>query len=169
MNTHFLNNQKKTTISLDSIWTNPVHFVACGFGIGAIPYCPGTFGTVIGIPLVIVLSHYSVLSYFVVCFILFCVGIYLCGRTNHDFGTTDHPAAVFDEIATFPVVMIGIPTHWFFLLVGFFLFRFFDIVKPWPIRWVDKNIHNGFGVMFDDLLAAIFSSIILHAVLYFKS
>lgn len=159
--------QKNASQPPATLWTNPLHFIACGFGVGAIPFFPGTFGTMLGIPIAIILSHHSILFYVISCVLLFCVGIYLCGITNRDFGTDDHPAAVFDEIATFPVVMIGIPMHWIFLLIGFCLFRFFDIVKPWPIRWVDKNIHNGFGVMFDDLLAAIFSGIILHAILLF--
>ena len=149
-----------------SIWRNPLHFIACGFGIGAIPFFPGTFGTMLGIPIAFILSHHSIFFYGAVCFILFCLGIYLCDITNRDFGTTDHPAAVFDELATFPIVMMGIPFHWYFLLIGFCLFRFFDIVKPWPISWVDNNIHNGFGVMFDDLLAALFSGLLLHAIFF---
>lgn len=96
---------------------------------------------------------------------LFFIGSYLCEVTNRDFGTQDHPATVIDELATFPIVMIAVPMHWQFLLAGFLLFRFFDIVKPWPIRWVDKNIHNGFGVMLDDVLAAIASLIVLHLIL----
>ena len=89
----------------------------------------------------------------------------MCGITNRDFKTDDHPAAVIDEIATFPVVMILVPITWYYLLIGFCLFRFFDIVKPWPIRWIDKNVHGGFGVMLDDLLAAFCSLIILHGIL----
>lgn len=156
--------QKKVDRPSHSVWTNPIHFIACGFGFGTFPYFPGTVGTAIAIPLAIMLSHYSLITYIFACIALFCVGIYLCHITNRDFGTDDHPAAVFDEIATFPVVMIAVPFTGYFLLIGFLLFRFFDIVKPGPIRWVDRHVHNGFGVMFDDLLAAICSCVLLHAL-----
>ena len=159
--------QKKVARPAHSIWTNPVHFVACGFGFGAFPFFPGTIGTAVAIPLAIMLSHLPIGLYILCCLILFCAGIYLCHVVNRDFGTNDHPAAVFDEISTFPVVMIAIPMTWYFLLIGFFLFRFFDIVKPGPIRWVDAHVHNGFGVMLDDLLAAIASCFILHIIFYF--
>ena len=92
------------------------------------------------------------------------LGVYLCGKTNRDFGTDDHPAAVWDEIATFPIVMIVIPLTWYYLLLGFLLFRIFDIWKPWPIRWIDKNIHGGIGVMLDDVLAAVFAWVLLYLV-----
>jgi phosphatidylglycerophosphatase A len=85
--------------------------------------------------------------------------------TNRDFGTQDHPAAVIDEFATFPIVMIGVPMQWHFVLAGFILFRLFDIIKPGPIGWIDKNIHGGFGAMLDDVVAAIFALIILHVIL----
>ena len=160
--------KKKRTPLPHTVWTNPLHFIACGFGVGAIPFFPGTCGTLLGIPIAIFLSHFSILIFAIACVLLFCVGIYLCSITNRDFGTLDHPAAVFDEIATFPIVLIGIPMHWYFILIGFILFRFFDIVKPWPICWVDRNMHNGFGVMFDDFLAAVFSAVILQ-VIYFAT
>lgn len=111
------------------------------------------------------LSHTPYWFYVSICLALFLIGIYICGITNRDFGTDDHPAAVFDEIATFPIVLFAVPITWYYLLIGFVLFRFFDIVKPFPIRWVDKNIHGGFGVMLDDLLAALCSLIILHGIL----
>jgi len=103
--------------------------------------------------------------YIGICVVLFLWGIYCCDITNRAFGTDDHPAAIFDEIATFPVAMIAIPITWYFLLIAFLLFRFFDIVKPWPIGWVDKNIHGGFGVMLDDLLAAFATLIVMQLIL----
>lgn len=159
---------KQKSIPLNgSIWQNPIHFLTCGFGIGTFPYFPGTVATAAAIPLVLFLSRFSPLIYSIICAVLFLIGIYLCGKTNRDFHTDDHPAAVFDEIATFPVTMFGLPIQWQYLLAAFLLFRFFDIVKPWPISWADKHIHGGFGVMFDDLLAALATLAILHAILYF--
>ncbi|HLB56586.1 MAG TPA: phosphatidylglycerophosphatase A [Coxiellaceae bacterium] len=157
--------QKKSIPPPHSIWTNPIHFIACGFGFGTFPYFPGTIGTLLAIPLTIFLSRTTLQFYIVAVVLLFLIGMYVCNITNRDFGTDDHPAAIIDEIATFPIVMILIPMNWYFLLIGFLLFRFFDIVKPFPIRWIDKNVHGGFGVMLDDLLAAIFSWIILHIIL----
>lgn len=156
--------QQKVDRPPHTIWTNPIHFLACGFGLGTVPYAPGTIGTLLGIPLTIVLSQTSLWFYIVTCVVLFTIGVYVCHITNRDFGTFDHPAAVIDEIVTFPVVMLAIPLTWYFLLIGFVLFRFFDIVKPGPIHWVDQHVHNGFGVMLDDLLAAISACVLLHAL-----
>ena len=149
-----------------SIWTNPVHFIACGFGIGAIPWMPGTFGTAAGVVLYLILSPLPVWAYSIITFLLIVAGVFLCDITNRGFGTDDHPAAVWDEIASFLIVMIAIPKTWVFILIGFLLFRFFDIVKPWPIRWMDKHIHGGVGVMLDDVVAAIFSWIILQLIVW---
>lgn len=159
--------QKKVARPPHSIWTNPIHFITCGFGIGASPFIPGTLGTLFSVPLTIMLSHTPIWFYIIACVVMFAWGIYGCGKTNKDFNTSDHPAAVFDEIATFPIVMIGISLTWYYLLIGFILFRFFDIVKPWPIRWFDQNVHGGFGVMFDDLLAALASYAILLIITFF--
>ncbi|OGT51876.1 MAG: phosphatidylglycerophosphatase [Gammaproteobacteria bacterium RIFCSPHIGHO2_12_FULL_42_13] len=150
-----------------SVWKNPLHFIACGFGVGAIPFLPGTFGTLLGIPIILLLTHFSTITYGIICTLLFFLGILLTGKTNHDFKTEDHPAVVFDEVATFPVVLLGLPVNWQYLLMGFVLFRIFDILKPWPISWVDENIHDGFGVMLDDLLAALATLAVLHAIYYF--
>lgn len=147
-----------------SIWTNPIHFTACGFGIGAFPFFPGTIATGFAIPLAILLSRTSLWFYITVCCILFLAGIYLCGITNRDFKTDDHPAAVWDEIATFPIALMLIPITTLNVLLAFVLFRFFDIIKPWPICWVDQHCHNGFGVMLDDLLAALFTLLLMHVL-----
>jgi phosphatidylglycerophosphatase A len=149
---------------LKSIWQNPIHFIACGFGLGAIPIMPGTFGTLFGVLVYLMLDRLPLIAYLIITLVLIVLGVFLCGRTNRDFGVDDHPAAVWDEIASFPIVMIAIPFQWYYLWLGFILFRLFDIWKPWPIRWVDKNIHSGIGVMLDDVIAAIFSWVVLYIV-----
>ena len=148
-------------ICFRSVWRNPLHFIACGFGLGTFPVMPGTIGTLFGVVLYLMLVKLSLTFYLLITLALLLLGIYLCGRVNRDFGTSDHPAAVWDEIASFPVVMIAVPAKWYFILIGFALFRFFDIYKPGPIRWVDANIHGGLGVMLDDVMAAVFAWIIL--------
>lgn len=159
--------QKKVGLPPRSVWTNPVHFIACGFGLGTFPWFPGTIGTAAAIPLILILSPTPLWFYIAICMILFGIAVYLCEITNRDFGTDDHPAAVLDEVVTFPIAMLGIPLHWHTLLIAFLLFRFFDIVKPGPIRWVDKNVHGGFGVVLDDLLAALCTLVIMQIGIHF--
>lgn len=91
-------------------------------------------------------------------------GFWICGKTARDVGVHDHPAIVWDEVAGFYITMIGAAISWQSLLVGFLLFRFFDIAKPGPIRILDRKLHGGLGIMADDLLAGIFSLICLQAL-----
>ena len=123
-------------------WRNPIHFLAFGFGSGAMPKAPGTWGTLAAIPIYLLL-------------LLTLVGIWLCHRTASDMGVHDHPGIVWDEIVGYLITMIVAPVGWIWIVVGFFLFRFFDIIKPWPIRWVDRHVHGGFGIMLDDVLAGL--------------
>lgn len=148
-----------------SIWTNPIHFIACGFGAGLLPWVPGTWGTLVAIPIYFILIQFPLWFYITITVLFNIAGIWLCGVTNRDFGTDDHPAAVWDEIAAFLIVLIAVPPKWYYIAIGFVLFRIFDIWKPWPIRWVDKNVHGGFGVMLDDIIAAIFAFIILRFII----
>lgn len=150
-----------------SIWRNPVHFIACGFGVGTFPIMPGTVGTLAAIPLIFALkASLSLLGYSVACVLLLIVGILVCDITNRDFGTQDHPAAVIDELATFPIALLGIPLTWPYVLAAFLLFRYFDIVKPGLIRWVDKHVHGGIGVMLDDVMAALATLALLHFIMW---
>lgn len=157
--------KKNTAIDFTSIWNNPLHFIACGFGIGTFPIAPGTAATLATIPLCIILSRYNIWIYSVIVAIMVIMGVWLCGKTNKDFGTEDHPAAVWDEIACFPACFIALPMHWHAIVLGFVLFRFFDIIKPGPIGWIDRRIHGGIGVMLDDLAAAAATWIVL-ALIY---
>lgn len=156
-----------TGFSKRLIWTNPWVFVACGFGVGALPVMPGTYGTLLGVLLVWGLHALPVLHFVAVLVVLFLSGVALCGYANRQFGTDDHPAAVWDEIVTFPWVMFTVEWSWLHVALGFVLFRFFDIVKPGPIGWVDKRCHGGWGVMLDDLLAALASCLVLQVIVYF--
>ena len=145
-----------------SIWTNPIHYIACGFGIGCIPIIPGTFATVAGIGLSLILAQLNLVSICVVLLILNILGIWLCGKTNRDFGCKDHPAACYDEIVTFPICMIGIPMTARYIFIAFILFRILDIFKPQPIRFIDKNVTGGLGVMLDDFVAALITLSCMH-------
>lgn len=147
-----------------TIWTNPIHFIACAFGFGALPWMPGTWATLASIPIVLALKQGPEWLYLAIVLGMLLLGIYVCGVTNRDFGTEDHPACAWDEMAAFPLVMIAIPLTWYYLLIGIALFRLFDIWKPWPIRWFDRHIHGGLGVMLDDVIAALVSGITLYAI-----
>lgn len=142
------------------------HFFALGFGSGLAPKAPGTFGTLVALPLVWLLSLAGTTWFigFLVAGTL--LGIYVCGKTATDVGEHDHGAIVWDEVMGFTLTMLLVPITFATLLLGFVLFRFFDIVKPWPIRWFDQRVHGGLGIMLDDLLAALPALAILHGLLY---
>ena len=139
-----------------SIWTNPVHFLAFGLGTGASPYAPGTVGTLLGIPLVYLLSQWSLWVYLLVTVLLIAIGIWVCDKTSKDIGVHDHGGIVIDEVAGYLVTMIAVPVNVWTLMAAFFIFRFFDIIKPWPIGWLDKQVQGGVGIMVDDLLAGVY-------------
>jgi len=144
--------------SFSQLLKHPVQLMALGFGSGLAPKAPGTFGTLAAIPFFLLMMSLPLWLYCFVLFATFVLGVYLCQSTSDDFGVHDHSAIVWDEfvglwISLLPVVYVGFSWHW--LLLGFILFRFFDIVKPWPICWLDKHVHGGLGIMLDDVLAGI--------------
>lgn len=146
------------------ILRNPVHFLAFGFGAGLSSKAPGTMGTLVAVPLVAALLQLPLMAY-LCCVVMLCaVGIYICGRSARELGVHDHPGIVWDEIAGFAVTMIALPNSWMFLLLGFLLFRWFDIVKPWPIREADHRLSGGLGIMLDDVIAGLFSCVLLHVL-----
>jgi phosphatidylglycerophosphatase A len=135
----------------------PSHLLAFGFGSGLAPYAPGTFGTLVGIPFFMLFSAVSLPIYLVLTALMFLVGVVVCERCSRDLGVHDHGGIVWDEIVGFLVTMIAVPLEWHWLLTGFLLFRFFDILKPWPIRWFDRHVSGGFGIMLDDVIAGLFA------------
>jgi len=140
---------------------DPIVFVALGLGSGLSPKAPGTAGTLIAVPLVYFLQQQSLLIYTLVTLFVLATGSWVCGYAARKLQVHDHPAIVYDEVAGFLITMYMIPASWNLMLSGFILFRFFDAVKPWPISWCDKNIHGGFGIMFDDVVAGVFSLLCL--------
>ena len=149
-------------------WNNHwVHFLAFGLGSGAAPKAPGTFGTLAAIPLYLLLAQLPLWAYLVIVVASFALGIYLCGQASKDMGVHDHGGIVWDEFVGFWITMIAVPMQWPWIIAGFVLFRFFDIIKPWPIGWLDKRVHGGLGIMIDDVIAGIFALIILQVALVF--
>lgn len=149
-----------------SVWRNPVHFLAFGFGSGAAPKAPGTFGTLAAVPLYLLLEPLSATAYALMLLVTFVVGIYLCGKTSEDMGVHDHGGIVWDEFVGYWITMFMAPAGWLWIVAGFVLFRFFDIVKPWPIGWADKRVSGGLGIMLDDVLAGIMAWACLQAGYY---
>ncbi|WP_028774079.1 phosphatidylglycerophosphatase A family protein [Shewanella waksmanii] len=146
---------------------NPIHFLALGFGSGLAAKAPGTFGTLAAIPLYLLMMPLSLPWYIGLTLLSVIAGFYICDKASKDMGVHDHGAIVWDEVAGLLITMIAAPAGIIWLVIGFALFRFFDILKPWPIRWLDAKVHGGFGIMIDDVLAGIFALICLQTLVYF--
>ena len=135
---------------------HPAHLIAFGFGSGLAPKAPGTVGTLLGWPLVwlIVAATPDLPNQIILLIASFLLGVWACGRSGRALGVADHGGMVWDEIVAFALVLLFTPPGWIWAGIAFLLFRIFDILKPWPIKQADRRLKNGFGVMFDDLLAA---------------
>jgi len=145
---------------------DPIHFLALGFGSGLSPVAPGTFGTLAAIPLYLLLHTFSLPIYVIVTALLAIIGIALCDISARKLGVHDHPGIVWDEVVGYLVTMTAAPVGWYWVLLGFVLFRFFDILKPWPIRLIDRQVKGGFGIMLDDLLAGVMAALVLQGCVW---
>ena len=149
-----------------TIIKNPIHLLAFGFGSGLSPVAPGTFGTLAAIPIYLALVNSVNSVIYVLVVILFSLlGFWLCGKTAKDLGVHDHPGIVWDEIVGFLITMYLVPLSWVWIMVGFALFRVFDILKPWPIRFLDQKVEGGIGIMLDDIVAGIFAWVVLQIII----
>ncbi len=144
-----------------SVWRNPIHFLAFGLGSGAAAKAPGTFGTLAAVLIYLFLPDMSLVVYIGFLVLTFVVGVWLCGKTADDIGVHDHGGIVWDEFVGFWLTMLLAPPGWIWVLLGFVLFRFFDILKPWPIKWFDEKVGGGFGIMIDDVLAGLMALVCL--------
>ncbi len=152
--------------NLNFLLRHPAHFLALGFGSGLAKKAPGTFGTLVGLLLFWLILPTPELVHWFVIGALFIIGIPLCGVTGNHLGVSDHSSIVWDEIVAMMFVLQFTPRNPVWWLVAFLLFRLFDIWKPFPIRQCDAKIKGGFGVMFDDLLAAIYAIAALKGLLW---
>lgn len=150
----------------DSVWQNPLHFIAFGFGSGTIPFAPGTWGTVIAIPFYLAMQSLSSMMYLVITLAVIAGSIWICHRATQDIGIHDHPGMCLDEIVGYLVTMFNAPHGWQWILMGFLLFRVFDIVKPWPIRQIDAHVSGGLGIILDDVAAGIASCLLLQLLVW---
>ncbi len=145
---------------------HPAHFFSLGFGSGLAPKAPGTFGTLVGLPLFWLISGLSFYAQIGIIVLLFFAGIYCCDKTGKALGISDHGGIVWDEIVAIMLVLTFTPIQWQWWFIAFLLFRLFDIWKPYPICYFDAKLKNGFGVMFDDLLAAIYAILVMKFILW---
>lgn len=151
----------KAQRQLAPLW-HPIHFLSLGFGSGLMPKAPGTFGSLAAIPLIILMAKLDITAYVMITLAASIIGVWLCDFTAYKLKVHDHGAIVWDEIAGMMVAFIAIPLTWDTLLIGFVMFRFFDIAKPWIIGVMDKRLKGGVGIMADDLVAGGFACIGLH-------
>lgn len=139
-----------------------IHWLAFGLGTGTAPRAPGTVGTAAAL---LFLPVFGMMSWPVqIAWVVLTglVGIWLCDRTARDLKVHDHPGIVWDEFVGLWIVFIAVPLTWCNILLGFLLFRFFDVLKPWPISWLDRRVKGGFGIMVDDVLAGLMALALMH-------
>ena len=146
---------------------NPDHFLGLGFGSGLVPLMPGTFGSLAAIPLILAMSVLSIEWFIAMTILATIMGVRFCQKTSDALKLHDHGSIVWDEIAGMMVVFIAVPITFTSLVLGFVLFRFFDILKPWPIRVFDQKVHGGIGIMLDDIVAGAMACLCLHLIMHF--
>ena len=137
------------------VWQDPSYFIAFGFGSGLMPIAPGTWGTLAAMPVYLLLANSGWVFYSVATCLAFILGVFVCGRVSRDLGVHDYSGIVWDEVVGYLLTMFLAPPGFIWMCIGFVLFRVFDIWKPQPIGWVDLRVKGGWGIMLDDVLAAI--------------
>ncbi len=152
----------------EKVWQDPLYFIAFGFGTGTMPFAPGTFGTLMAVPIYLLMAPLRPLSYLILLVAIITFSMWLCGKVTKEIGVEDHQGMNLDEIVGYLVTMFYIPFGWGWMLAGFVLFRLFDIWKPWPINLVDRHVHGGIGMILDDVLAGVFSCALLSMAAYIK-
>lgn len=156
--------QKEFVPAPEAVFQKPIYFFAFGLGSGAIPFAPGTWGTLLAIPFYLLVRPLPLIAYiiFLLCFIAFSA--WISNIVSKEIGIHDHPGMNIDEFAGFFVTMINAPHYWGYIVLGFCLFRIFDIFKPFGIRYIDQHIKGGFGMILDDVIAGVYAAIIIQIV-----
>jgi len=147
--------------------TNPIHFLAVGLGSGMSPIMPGTMGTLMAILLWLLFYQLTPILYWILIVVGFVFGCFLCQKTSDDTKTHDSGHIVWDEFIGMWITLFFIPRiSILWVVIAFVVFRIFDMAKPWPIRWFDQKVAGGFGIMVDDVIAAIFSAITVYLLTF---
>ncbi len=149
--------------SFRELLANPVHLFAFGFGSGLSPWAPGTAGSLAAtaVWLAVFATPLGMLSWAAWLWVGIAValGVWLCGRSAARLGAGDHPGIVWDEFAGCWIALALVPPGWLWALGGVLVFRVLDVFKPWPIKWLDRNIKGGLGIMLDDIAAGIMAAL----------
>ena len=154
------------TPTFRALWRDPAHVLAFGFGTGLAPRAPGTVGSLVALPLYFLLAPLALPVYLVLLAGLLLLGVWVTAHTERDLGVHDHPGIVFDEIVGQLAALTLVPVSIVWIVIGFGLFRLFDIWKPWPIRWLNSRVTGGWGIMLDDLAAGLAAAACLHALMH---
>lgn len=153
---------KTGTPTAAQVFSDPVLFLAFGFGSGLAPKAPGTAGSVVALLIYyLCMQGLGLASYLGVVLAATAVGVYICHAASAKLGVHDHGGIVWDEFAGLWLALFALPSGLWWPLVGFALFRLFDIWKPFPIGWFDRHIKGGLGIMVDDIIAGTFAFIVL--------
>jgi phosphatidylglycerophosphatase A len=164
-------NKAPVAVDFKKILSDWRYFVGYGFGSGLLPKMPGTWGSLLAIPIAFLLAFLPFYWHAGIILIYFFVGVYVSEFLSQESGLHDHGPVNCDEVFGYLLTMLPFQAHLFHLILAFILFRFFDILKPFPISWIDKNVGGGFGMMLDDLAAALISmgamSMILFGIRHF--
>ena len=153
-------------VTFQQLLKRPACMLAYGFGSGLSPKAPGTMGTLVALPIYWLIQDVGLFSYLLITAVAFIAGIWICQQAVNWLEKDDPSAVVWEEIVGYLVTMIADPAGWQCMLLGFVLFRLFDIWKPWPISWADRKLHGGVGIMFDDVIAGVFAAVILQLCHY---
>lgn len=151
---------------VESVFQDPVYFLAFGFGSGLMPTAPGTWGTLAAVPLYLLLMNMHWAMYLVLTSVAFALGIWICDKVSQDLGVHDYKGIVWDEIVGYLLTMFMAPKGLFWMICGFILFRIFDIWKPQPIGYIDRKVRGGLGIMLDDVMAAVPAWLIMQFLIW---
>lgn len=160
----FLENYGNSKLTPKQILTDPLLFLAFGFGSGLVKKAPGTMGTLAAIPLYLLFVQFNSWIYGLLTLIATIGGVWICDVAAKKLDEHDFGGIVWDEVAGYLITMLFVPFSWQTMSVGFVLFRIFDILKPQPIKWIDAKVSGGLGVMLDDVLAGLFAGLLLRFV-----
>lgn len=155
----------QSNIKASSIFRDPYLFCAFGFGSGLSPKAPGTAGTLIAVPLYLLLIQANSFVYAMFVLLTAILGVWICQEASDRLGVHDHGGIVWDEMVGFWITMFAVPPGVLTISLGFVLFRVFDIAKPWPINLADQKVGGGLGIMLDDVLAAVYANLCLQGLL----
>ena len=163
--TAFVERKTLTTAQRRALLATPAGWIACGLGSGLAPVAQGTFGSLAAILPWLLLRELSLPMNLVIIVLGFALGVWACGMAGRALGVDDHRALVWDEFVGLWIALLpALLAPWWAVVIGFALFRLFDVWKPWPIRVLDRRLKGGLGVMVDDVVAGVFAAVVLGVV-----